>query len=148
MSKKQTNQVLTSAILASLSGGATIASEGDIFYKTLPDGHTKETVDSLCDHIEDFSACGVEALGLHAVKTLAKDKKLDEVTGSVGMGRVGSVETVTKRMIENTPPGAEAPIQTFGSTRVKVIFQPGENNAAMKAAKSAIKTAAKEALSK
>jgi len=147
MGKKQTNQVLTAAILASLSGDATITSTGDIFDKTLPEGHTPESVNALCDHIVDFSASGVEALGLHAVKSMAADKKLEEVTGSVPMGRIGAVEIVTKRMIENTPPGAEAPIQTYGSTRLKVIFSPGSDKSDFSAAKSAIKVAAKAALS-
>lgn len=125
--------------------GGNVKSSGDPFNDNLPEGITPEIVDTVASYTNQFVVEGYEALGKAGVNALKADKKLDEATGTLGLGKFGSLDTVTKRESTSTPPNGE-PVTTYGGTRLKVTFSPGEQG--LGSAKSAIKAYGAEVLAK
>lgn len=148
MSKKEKPVALIAAIAASLEGTGEMTSKGNVYNDNLPEGVTPDHVEKIADYTTTFVAAGLEACGDAAMKALKKDKKLENVTSTIGLGDMGSVAYQIGRSREGVPPGGGEKTTYYGPSRTIVKFQPGENNSQLNAAKAGIKAAALEAFGK
>jgi len=141
---KEALAALADKIHASLTGKDEISSEGDVFNDNLPEGLTPEVVDGVNDYVTGFSAAAVSAMGRYGVETMKKDKKLEDVSGTVPMGSFGVVECSVNRSTDMKVAGRDITVK--GGTTVGVKFNAGKNAGALAAARRDIKTLAGEIL--
>lgn len=107
-----------------------IGTADDGIYKdTLPDGISMKTVETLKRHDRDFIAAGAEVFGTLAIEAMAKNKKLEEASLSIGMSKVDSVSYHMDRhkQYQNHLSGNGAPVDKYGTLTTTYEAKGGKN---------------------
>ena len=146
---------LVKEIEQTLTGTDTLTGSDDVWGKTLTDrtGVSVEDATKVAEHNAVFVPAAVEAIGRVAAKNAAADKKLETVTGTVGMGAFGEIGvTYYPEKEVNIPPtekGGKGTTKTsHGVVRPSVNFVAGRSGAAMDRAKEAVREATEVAFGK
>lgn len=108
--------------------GVGTAEEG-IYKDTLPEGITMKTVEAIKRHDRDFIAAGAEVFGTLAIEAMAKNKKLEEASLSIGMSKVDSVtyHVDRHRQYQNHLSGDGKPVDKFGILTTTYEAKGGKN---------------------
>jgi hypothetical protein len=113
------------------TGTPTIAE--DIYDKNLPEGLTPAVVKQLHEHNSVFASAGVHRFGVEAVKALAENKTLDQVTGTVPFGHKDTLSITTSRSV-TTGTGEKQRVDygvTVGTITNKATHSAGQMKVAL-----------------
>lgn len=148
MSKNKFDDALVEKIIDAIDGKGTenqSVSE-DVFYDNLPEGHTRDTEKERQEYVSTYIGSAAKAVGRVAVETMAKDKKIETVSSTVGLGVAGQADFKTLRSKTTTAPGKSDEIIIKGSTRSDVTFIAGKNAGLLKKALLEVRDYAEEKL--
>jgi hypothetical protein len=93
---------ISEALVLSENNSITEKSPGDIYARHLPEGVTVSVVNQIADYNARFVPIAAHAVGVVAVKAMAENKEIVEVSGVVKMGENDKAEYLVSRSRERT----------------------------------------------
>ena len=121
----------------------------DLYTTTLPEGITKEVVDTVAGHNAKFVAASTLAFGQVAIDALKSNKALEQVEIDIPMAKGDNLGIVTQRQTTVTVPGTGEKMEKWGTTTAKITTKAGAGSSGqLGAARDSLKEYALAALKK